>query len=56
MADSRAAYFKKRRENNKNFSVYIDKTKMESFEAKLTKLGKTKTEWLESKIDEELDI
>jgi len=52
--NSRASYFKKRRETNKNFSVYIDKIKMEKFEAVLDQLGKTKTEWLENKIDEEL--
>lgn len=51
---SRADYFKQRRETRKNFSVLIDKNKAEALEKKLKEENKTKTAWLESKIDEEL--
>ena len=52
--ESRADYFKKRRETRKHFSVLIDRKKAESIEKKLQEEGKTKTAWLEEKIDEEL--
>lgn len=51
---SRADYFKARREKQKTFSVYIDREKLEYFESRLLEHGKTKTEWLNEKIDEEL--
>jgi hypothetical protein len=51
---SRADYFKQRRLTRKHFSVLIDKEKAEAIEKKLTSEGKTKTAWLEEKIDEEL--
>lgn len=55
MADkSRADYFKKRRETRKGFSVLLDKEKAELFEIRLKDLHKTKSEWLNEKIDEEL--
>lgn len=51
---SRAEYFKKRRESQKTFSVVLDREKMERFESKLNERGRTKTDWLNEKIDEEL--
>ena len=55
MADkSRADYFRQRRETRKHFSVLIDRRKAEAIEQKLAEEGKTKTAWLEDKIDEEL--
>lgn len=51
---SRADYFKERRKASKTFYVEIEKEKMEAFEKKLVNKNKTKREWLEEKIDEEL--
>ena len=51
---SRADYFKKRREDTKTFYVEIEKAKMEIFEGKLADSSKTKKEWLNEKIDDEL--
>lgn len=51
---SRAEYFKKRRENQKTFSVVMNREKMERFESKLQEQNRTKTDWLNEKIDEEL--
>ena len=51
---SRADYFRQRRETRKHFSVLIDRRKAEAIEQKLAEEGKTKTAWLEEKIDEEL--
>nr|DAP86448.1 MAG TPA: zipper dimerization domain transcription factor-like protein [Caudoviricetes sp.] len=45
---------KSRRENQKTFSAVIERKKMESFEKRLHEIGKSKTEWLNEKIDEEL--
>lgn len=45
---------KSRREGKKNFSVLIDKEKVEILEKKLDAQNKTKSAWLEEKIDEEL--
>ena len=52
---SRADYFKKRRESRKSFSVLLDKEKAERFEEKLKIINKTKSNWLNEKIDEELN-
>lgn len=52
--NSRANYFKERREKFKAFHVEVEKEKMENFENKLKKVKKTKKEWLDEKIDEEL--
>lgn len=49
---SRADYFKQRRKNTKPFYVEIESKKMEQFEKKIQ--NKTKKEWLNEKIDEEL--
>ena len=43
---------KARREKQKTFSV--DREKMLRFEKKISEQGKTKSEWLNEKIDEEL--
>ena len=45
---------KARRENQKTFSVAVNKEKMLRFEEKLSKQNKTKSEWLNEKIDDEL--
>ena len=52
--ESRAGYFKKRRDKYKSFTVEVEREKMERFESHLGKRQKTKTEWLNEKIDEEL--
>ena len=49
---SRADYFKERRKLTKPFYVEIESEKMKRFEKKLE--SKTKKEWLNEKIDEEL--
>lgn len=45
---------KKRREGKKNFSALIDAEKVDAIEKKLKEDNKTKTSWLEEKIDEEI--
>ena len=45
---------KLRRISKKTFSVVVEREKMERFEKKLRAEGKTKAEWLNAKIDEEL--
>ena len=53
---SRADYFRERRKQKetKAFYVEVDKKKLENLEGKLSKERKTKKEWLNEKIDEEL--
>lgn len=51
---SRAEYMKSRRESRKTFSVVLEREKLEKFEDKLQKQKRTKTDWLNEKIDEEL--
>lgn len=51
---SRAEYMKSRRESRKTFSVVLDREKLEKFERKLLEQNRTKTQWLNEKIDEEL--
>ena len=51
---SRADYFKQRRENRKGFSVLLPKEKVIAIEEWLKEHNKTKTSWLEEKIDEEI--
>lgn len=51
---SRAEYMKSRRESRKTFSVVLEREKLERFEQKLQENNRTKTEWLNEKIDEEL--
>ena len=52
--ESRAKYFKERREKYKSFTVEVEQSKMERFEKKLNENNTTKAEWLNDKIDEEL--
>ncbi len=51
---SRAEYFKERRKATKAFYVEIESEKMEKLESKLSEDKKTKKEWLNQKIDEEI--
>lgn len=51
---SRAEYMKQRRQATKAFYVEIESGKMEKLESKLSEDKKTKKEWLNQKIDEEL--
>ena len=51
---SRAEYMRNRRKGVKPFYVEIEEDKMEKFEKKLEDNSKTKKEWLNDKIDEEL--
>lgn len=51
---SRAEYFKERRKATKAFYVEVESEKMEKLESKLLDYGKTKKEWLNQKIDEEI--
>ena len=55
LLQSRADYFKERRKKTRNFSVEIERKKFERLEEKLSKQNKTKTQWLNEKIDKELD-
>ena len=52
--ESRAEYFRERRKAMKQFSVLIKREKAEALESKLEKDRKSKAEWLNEKIDEEL--
>jgi hypothetical protein len=54
IAKSRAEYMRNRRKGVKPFYVEIEEKKMENFEKKLENENKTKKEWLNEKIDEEL--
>ncbi len=55
MADkSRAEYYRKRRETIGQFSVPVSREKLEALAKKLDAENKTKTKWLNEKIDEEL--
>ena len=54
IAKSRAEYLRKRREDKKTFSVLIDKEKIDKLEHKLQKDNKTKKQWLEEKIDNDV--
>ncbi len=51
---SRAEYYRKRRETIGQFSVPVSREKLDAFAKKLDKERKTKTQWLNEKIDEEL--
>lgn len=52
--NSRADYFKERREKFKAFHVEVEKEKMEAFEQKLSIKKQSKKEWLDERISEEL--
>lgn len=51
---SRAEYMKKRRETIGQFSVSVPREKLAALDQALSKQDKTKTQWLNEKIDEEL--
>lgn len=51
---SRADYFKERRKTIGQFSVSVKREKLNALDEKLRQNGKTKTEWLNEKIDEEI--
>ena len=52
---SRAEYMKARREKQKTFSVALDRDKALKFEEHLERQQRTKSDWLNEKIDEELE-
>lgn len=55
MADkSRADYFKERRKTIGQFSVSVQREKLDALTETLKKQNKTKTQWLNEKIDEEI--
>lgn len=49
-----AEYYRKRRETIGQFSVPVPREKLKALTEKLQENGKTKTQWLNEKIDEEL--
>lgn len=53
-AKSRTDYFKKYRNSKKYFSVLLKKEKIEKLEKRLEEQNKTKAEWLNEKVDEEI--
>ena len=52
--ESRADYFKKRRETIGQFSVSVPREKLDALTEVLKVKGQTKTQWLNEKIDEEI--
>ena len=52
--ESRADYFKKRRETIGQFSVSVPREKLDALTAVLKEKGQTKTQWLNERIDEEI--
>ena len=52
--ENRAEYFRKRRESIGQLNVSVPKEKLDKLTEKLGKAGKTKTQWVNEKIDEEL--
>lgn len=51
---SRADYFKERRKTIGQFSVSVPREKLDALDKKLKERNKTKTMWLNEKIDEEI--
>ncbi len=51
---SRAEYYRKRREVIGQFSVPLAREKLKALTERLNAQGKTKTQWLSEKVDEEL--
>lgn len=51
---SRAEYFRERRKTMKQFNVMLKREKVEALEKEIERQGKTKVEWFEEKVDEEL--
>lgn len=55
MAPSNSAeYYRKRRETIGQFSVPVSRERLNALSEKLKEQNKTKTQWLNEKIDEEL--
>ena len=52
--ESRADYFKEYRKTMGQFSVYVEKDRLEQLSHNLKEKQKTKTDWLREKIDEEI--
>lgn len=52
--ESRAEYYRKRRETIGQFSVPLSREKLDALTKKLKEQHKTKTQWLNEKVDEEL--
>lgn len=52
--ESRAEYYRKRRETVGQFSVPLSREKLKALTEKLKEQNKTKTQWLNEKVDEEL--
>ena len=53
---SRAEYYRKRRETIGQFSVPLSREKLKALTEKLKERNKTKTQWLNEKVDEELGL
>ena len=51
---SRAEYYRKRRETIGQFSVPLSREKLKALTKKLNEQKKTKTQWLNEKVDEDL--
>ena len=51
---SRADYFRERRKEIGQFNISVPRKKLDALDEKLKKQGKTKTKWLNDKIDEEI--
>lgn len=51
---SRAEYFRERRKTMKQFNVMLPKEKIEALEERIKLQGKTKVQWFEEKVNEEL--
>ena len=52
--ESRAEYMRERRKSIGQFSVPVAREKLDALSEKLRQQDKTKTQWLNEKIDEEL--
>ena len=53
---SRAEYYRKRRETIGQFSVPLSRKKLNALTERLSEQNKTKTQWLNEKVDEELGL
>lgn len=51
---SRADYFRERRKEIGQFNISVSREKLNALDEKLKSQGKTKTKWLNEKIDEEI--
>jgi len=51
---SRAEYFRERRKTRKTFTVLYDRKRIEALEERLKEQGKTRVQWFEEKLREEL--